>query len=232
MTSASEPVTSASGKSPCEGLNEMMTSEECPARADDSKGAESFANFFQRVRAGDEDAAFELVRRYEPALRLEIRLRLGDPKLRRLFEPADISQSVLRSFFTRVALGQFELESSERLLGLLLTMARNKIALQARKHQTLRRNRHREVSFDGEPMGLVTHEPSASRQVIGRETLQELRRRLSDEERQIADLRSQGCEWTVIAEELGGTPQARRKQLARAVDRACHEIGYDEADDG
>jgi hypothetical protein len=210
----------------------MTTSVRRLARPCDSKGAETFATFLQRVRAGDESAAFELVRRYEPALRMEIRLRLGDPKLRRLFEPADISQSVLRSFFFRVASGQFELESSERLLGLLLAMARNKIALQARKHQTLRRNRHREVSFDSEPLGLAASDPSASRQVIGRETLQELRRRLSPEERQIADLRSEGCEWNVIAEELGGTPQARRKQLARAVTRAFQEIGCDEADDG
>jgi RNA polymerase sigma factor (sigma-70 family) len=210
----------------------MTTSLIGPAPSCDSRETESFANFFRRVRAGEEDAACELVRRYEPALRLEIRLRLGDPKLRRLFEPADISQSVLRSFFSRIALGQFELESSERLLGLLLTMARNKIALQSRKHQTLRRNRHREVSMDGDPMGLAASDPSASRQVIGRETLEELRRRLSAEERKIADLRSDGCEWTVIAEELGGTPQARRKQLARAVNRAIHEIGSDEADDG
>ncbi|HEV3165675.1 MAG TPA: ECF-type sigma factor [Isosphaeraceae bacterium] len=210
----------------------MTTSLVCLAGPGDSKDAESFASFLQRVRAGDEAAAFELVKRYEPALQLEIRLRLGDPKLRRLFEPADISQSVLRSFFSRVASGQFELESSGHLLGLLRAMARNKIALQARKHQTLRRNRHREVSFDNEPVGLAASDPSASRQVIGRETLQELRRQLSAEEWRIADLRSQGCEWTAIAEELGGTPQGRRKQLARAVNRALHELGCGEPGDG
>ena len=38
-----------------------------------------FADFLRRVWAGDESAAVELVQRYEPALRLEIRLRLRDP---------------------------------------------------------------------------------------------------------------------------------------------------------
>ena len=58
-----------------------------------------------RVRAGDEWAADEFVRRYEPAVRLEIRLRLRDPRLRRLLEPADLCQSVLKSFFVRATSG-------------------------------------------------------------------------------------------------------------------------------
>jgi hypothetical protein len=36
-----------------------------------------------RVRAGDQEAATELVRRYEPALRRVVRLRLRDRRLRR-----------------------------------------------------------------------------------------------------------------------------------------------------
>jgi hypothetical protein len=36
-----------------------------------------FAEFIHRIRQGDEQAAAELVRRYEPAIRLEVRMRLG-----------------------------------------------------------------------------------------------------------------------------------------------------------
>src|SRR5206468_11898973 len=61
----------------------------------------SFAEFLCRIRMGDERAAAELVSRYEPALRLEIRMRMTDPRLRRLLEPADLCQSVLKSFFVR-----------------------------------------------------------------------------------------------------------------------------------
>jgi hypothetical protein len=39
--------------------------------------AAAFADLLRRVRAGDPQAAEDLVRQYEPALRLELRLRLG-----------------------------------------------------------------------------------------------------------------------------------------------------------
>jgi len=65
----------------------------------------SFAEFIRRVRAGDERAAAELVERYEPAIRRAVRVRLRDPRLRRLIESVDICQSVLATFFVRAALG-------------------------------------------------------------------------------------------------------------------------------
>jgi RNA polymerase sigma-70 factor (ECF subfamily) len=195
------------------------------------EGDPPFAEFLRRVRAGDEWAAVELVRRYEPALRLEIRLRLRDPKLRRLLEPDDLCQSVLKSFFVRAASGQYDLDTPARLLGLLRAMARNKVAKKARKHQALRRDLRRDVSLDPAAPPVAAAGPSPSRIAIGREMLDALRGRLTAEERRLADLRSQGCEWAEIARALGGTPQARRKQLARAVDRAARDIGLDEDED-
>ena len=43
----------------------------------------SFHDLIQRVRRGDEAAAAELVRRYEPAIRRAARVHLLDPRLRR-----------------------------------------------------------------------------------------------------------------------------------------------------
>jgi RNA polymerase sigma factor (sigma-70 family) len=211
-----------------------------PGASDHSSGPGGddtpFLEFLRRVRAGDEWAAVELVRRYEPALRMEIRLRLSDPRLRRLLEPADLCQSVLKSFFVRATSGQYELDSPEKLLALLLTMARNKVAQQARRHQAQRRDRRREVSLDEDVPAFASAEPSPSRIAIGRELLETFRGRLTDQERRLADLRSQGCEWVEIARELGGTPQALRKRLSRAVDRVARELGIDgdqdEGEDG
>jgi RNA polymerase sigma factor (sigma-70 family) len=186
-----------------------------------------FFEFLRRIRAGDEWAAVEFVRRYEPAVRMEIRLRLRDPRLRRLIEPADLCQSVLKSFFVRATSGQFELDSPERLLALLLTMARNKVAQQARRQQAQRRDNRREVSLDEHVLAVASAEPSPSRLAIGRELLDAFRGRLTDEERRLADLRSQGCEWVEIARELGGSPQALRKRLSRAVDRVARELRLD-----
>ena len=53
----------------------------------------------------------------------------------------DICQSVMGSFFYRAALGQYELEKPDDLVRLLVTMARNKLADQARRQTTDRRGK-------------------------------------------------------------------------------------------
>jgi RNA polymerase sigma-70 factor (ECF subfamily) len=188
--------------------------------ADDS----TFTEFLLRIRAGDEQAAAELVRRYESAVRVEVRMRLADSRLRRVLDTMDVCQSVLASFFVRAATGQYDLERPEQLVRLLVAMARNKVANQARRQQAQRRDRRRDVALDRpgrEPAGA---EPSPSRVVSGRELLAELRRRLTPEELRVADLRAEGRPWAEIAAALGGTAQGRRKQLARALDRVAAEV--------
>src|SRR5713226_6267484 len=105
----------------------------------------SFFTFMKRVRAGDEQAATELVRLYEPEIRREVRLRLRDSRLRRDFDSVDICQSVLASFFVRAALGQYELDQPEHLIKLLVTMTRNKRVGQVRKQQAKGRDNSRLV---------------------------------------------------------------------------------------
>jgi RNA polymerase sigma factor (sigma-70 family) len=207
----------------------MATTEGGHASATPRGGTATFADFLRRVCAGDESAATELVQRYEPALRMEVQFRLTDPKLRRLLDPADLCQSVLKSFFIRAATGQFELDSQEKLVALLRAMARNKIAHEARKQKALRRDVRRDVRL-GEKE-LPATDPSPSQLAIGRELLDAFQSRLSTEERRMAELRSGGREWAEIAAELGGTPQARRKQLSRAVKRVSQELGLDGASD-
>jgi RNA polymerase sigma factor (sigma-70 family) len=209
----------------------MATPEGGQAPATSVGGTATFADFLRWVCAGDETAAAELVQRYEPALRLEVRFRMTDPKLRRLLDPADLCQSVLKSFFVRAAAGQFELDSQEKLMALLRAMARNKIAHEARKQKAARRDVRRDVGFGDGEFVATDPSPSPSRLAIGRELLDAFQARLSAEERHMADLRSAGREWTDIAAELGGTPQARRKQLSRAVKRVSLELGLDGTSD-
>src|SRR5262245_52540475 len=89
---------------------------------------ETFRDFLRRIRCGDEEAAAELVRLYEPIIRREVRLRMNDPTLVALFNSADFCQSVLRSFFVRAALGQYDLSGPRDLRNLLVRMAHNKVA--------------------------------------------------------------------------------------------------------
>ena len=84
-----------------------------------------FTEFVRRIRAGDAQAAEELVRSYETAVRVVIRAQLTDPNLRRQFDSLDVCQSVLASFFFRVAAGQFDLREPGDLSALLTRMARH-----------------------------------------------------------------------------------------------------------
>ena len=190
----------------------------------------SFGGFIQRIRAGDEGAAVEFVRRFEPFIRVEVRRRLSDPRLYRAFDSMDICQSVLASFFVRAASGQYDLDRPEQLLRLLVAMTRNKLAFQTRRQHYPRRDIRRVIE-GGEALETVAQGPAPDRLVAGQDLLREVRRRLSAEECQVADLRAEGQTWPEIAGRLGGTAEARRKQLARALDRASRCLGLDEAAD-
>jgi RNA polymerase sigma factor (sigma-70 family) len=190
---------------------------------------QSFADFIRRIRAGDQEAAAELIREYEPVIRLEVRRRLRDPGLYRLFDSVDICQSVMMSFFMRAAAGQYELDQPQQLLKLLVAMAHNKLAFQARKLRAQRRDTRREIDGNGADLQAIS--PSQNRVVAGRDLLREVHRHLNGEERHLTELRGQGHTWPEIAATLGGTPQARRRQLTRALDRVAHHMGLDEVSD-
>jgi RNA polymerase sigma-70 factor (ECF subfamily) len=194
--------------------------------------AVAFADFIRRIRAGDDQAARELVRLYEPVIRREVRLRLRDLRLASRFDWTDICQSVMASFFVRAAAGQYDLEQPDHLLRLLVVMTRHKLTQQVRRHRADRRDYRRLEARDPAYLDGRSAVPSPSRLVAGRELLEEFRRRLSEDERRLADLRAQGCEWAEIAARLGGTAEACRKQLARAIDRVEQQLEGSESGDG
>jgi RNA polymerase sigma factor (sigma-70 family) len=186
----------------------------------------AFSHFVSRLRAGDEQAAAELVRRYEPLIRREVRMHLEDQHLCRLFDSLDISQAVLLSFFVRSAAGQYDLEQPEQLLNLLVSMTRNKLASAARRENRQRRDQRRTAGSDSEELAAVADgRPAAEDVVASAELLQRIHQHLSEEERQLVELRGGGVSWEEIAAQRGGTAQARRMQLGRALDRVARQLG-------
>lgn len=174
------------------------------------------ADLINRIRAGDSVAAEDLVRRYEPAIRREARLRLGS-SLQRECDSIDISQSVFGSFFLRLVAGQFEFETNGHVMGLLLAMARNKIREKARKR--------REYSLGGfEPCG---RDPDPIHTILTRDFVDRFRRRLADDELALWERRRDDRSWTEIATELGGTPESIRQRYSRAIRRVANELGLE-----
>lgn len=185
----------------------------------------SFAEFISRIRHGDEFAAHELVKRYESLIRREIRFGMKDSRLNRAFDSVDVCQSVWASFFLRTMAGEYDLNSPDQLAKLLLIIARNKLVSRVRHEQQARRD-VREVRTDSEfDLDSLPHAAETpSEQLAHKELLVRLNGLLTHEERQLVALRQDGLSWDEIVIKLGGTSQARRAQLSRAVDRVEKEL--------
>jgi RNA polymerase sigma-70 factor (ECF subfamily) len=187
---------------------------------------ESFAELIRRACRRDPEAAAELVRSHEPELRRFVRFRLTDPELRRFLDSLDICQSVLAAFFVQLCAGELKLTSPRQLSCLLAVMAQNKLIDQVRRQRAERRGggvldpSRRELSED-----VSDDQPEPWRTVAGRELFQLVVARLSPEERGLLRRWMDGAGWGEIAAAESGSPEALRKRLSRAIDRAAREIG-------
>jgi RNA polymerase sigma-70 factor (ECF subfamily) len=190
--------------------------------------APTFVELVRRVRNGEQEAAAELVRQYEPFIRRAVRFRLHGAGLAAAIDSADLCQSVLGSFFVRVAAGEYDLAGPDDLVRLLRSMARNKLASQVRRERAARRDRRRNAALDVRDLPLVAPQPTPSQAIATAELLQEVDRRLTPDERRLVELRRQGHDWAAIAAEVGDAPTVLRKRLSRALDRVTRELGLED----
>lgn len=189
--------------------------------------AAQFQELIRRVRNREEDAARELTLRYEKAIRRVVRLHLRDPRLRQVMDSMDVCQSVLASFFVRTALGQYELSTPEQLIGLLTTIARNKVANQVQYLRAKRRDIRRNTTLIDEEAKIEARSPQPDESLTAKEALDKVWERLSPQEQYLAEQRSHGRTWQSLADELGGTDEALRKKLGRSLDRVLAELRID-----
>src|SRR5262249_3107097 len=139
----------------------------------------AFKGLMLRVRDGDAEAAAELVRNYEPIIRVAVRTRLRDPALRRHLDSFDICQSVLARFFVRATTGQYEIDQPAQLIHLLETMARNELFKQAKRFRAIRRDYRRLNESELDDFEIAAPGPSPSSVIAHQELLREFRSRLS-----------------------------------------------------
>jgi DNA-directed RNA polymerase specialized sigma24 family protein len=177
-----------------------------------------FHDLIHRVRSGDQDAATDLVRLFEPYILRVIRIRMREradfERLRHEVSSADICQSVFTSLFVRLKDGRFELDHPDDLTKLLTVMARLKIATKARRSSV----RWRDVFCDDAPQNRADSGPGPEKPVDDKDLSEAILRLFSLDDLEILNRRLGGETWSQIAETLGGTPDARRHQLERAID--------------
>ena len=200
-----------------------------PTRQDDE---DDIPGFIARIRAGDEEAARELLTRYEAEVRLVVRRQL--PRiLRSRFDSLDFLQSVWGSFFQRVRTGPTDFQDSRQLAAFLAWAARNKVIDEYRRSASQRKGLHREESLwlDGErPRDLPAATDTPSEVVQAREAYGRLRDLLPEDRREILELKAEGFSSKEIGERLGISERtvqrgARRPPPPRAHGELNHPLG-------
>jgi RNA polymerase sigma-70 factor (ECF subfamily) len=167
----------------------------------------------RRFRKGESDAATELYQRYAERLHALVVGQVGLDLAPRV-GPEDIVQSVFRTFFRRVAGGQYDVPEGEELWQLFLVIALHKI----RSTATFHRAAMRDVRIT--TTGLSDNLPSAqlvAPDELARTTLclviDELLDSLPASMRAIVELRIEGHE----VEEIVGRTQRSRRSVERAL---------------
>jgi DNA-directed RNA polymerase specialized sigma24 family protein len=186
-----------------------------------------FERLLAALRRGDQQAAEELLRRYEPYVRRIIHLRLTDEDLRRVFETMDIYQSVVARFLAAALAGRFaELRTPEELRKLLASMAINNLISKVRRERKHRESRSR-VRQPPAP------DPNPSQVAAEEELVRTISSRLSQEElwlfQQNRVLRRS---WQEIAVEVREEADTLRFRLTRALARVKRELRAEELSHG
>ncbi|HKM52489.1 MAG TPA: sigma-70 family RNA polymerase sigma factor [Isosphaeraceae bacterium] len=175
--------------------------------ADDKPGERvgEIGMFIARIRAGDEEAARELLRRYEDKVRLVVRRQL--PKLlRSRFDSLDFLQSVWGSFFHRVRTGPTDIEDEPNLVAFLAWAARNKVFDEYRRASSKKHDVRREESLSDGKDGsrdLPAAVETASQAAQARETLERLRELVPEDRRRVLELKIEGYSCREIGARLG-----------------------------
>jgi RNA polymerase sigma factor (sigma-70 family) len=161
--------------------------------------------FLERIRSGDEEAARDLLTRYEAEVRLVVRRQL--PRLlRSRFDSLDFLQSVWGSFFRRVRTGPSDFEDSRHLVAFLARAAKNKVIDEYRRAASRKQDMSREEPLWGDgdrPKDLPGAGDSPSEVAQAREVFGKLRDLLPEERHTILELKAEGLSSRDIGERLG-----------------------------
>jgi RNA polymerase sigma-70 factor (ECF subfamily) len=185
------------------------------------------ASLVARWRAGDQQAAADLFRRYAERLIALTRSRLSSKMVQRI-DPEDVVQSAYRSFFADSRDDRYDMERGGDLWQLLVTITLHKLHHHVTKASAQKRAVEREHNFGSEDslLGLQahlrTHEPSPVEAVALSELLEQVMGQLDPRERQMLELRLQGHNLDEIAEQTHFSRRTVRRTLADVKERLEH----------
>lgn len=193
-------------------------------------GENDIPAFLARIQAGDEEAARELLTRYESEVRLVVRRQL--PRLlRSRFDSVDFLQSVWGSFFRRVRGGPAEFEDSRHLVAFLARAAKNKVIDEYRRAASQKQDVHREepIWVDGaRPRDVAVEVDSPSEVAQAREVFGRLQALLPEERRSILELKADGLSSRDIGDRLG----ISERTVQRVIEDLRRRAGLEDPENG
>ena len=170
----------------------------------------------RRFRHGQADAPTQLYLRYAHRLRV-LAAKQTSAELARRVDPEDIVQSVFRTFFRRLAVGNYDVPDGEEIWKLLLVIALNKIRTAGKFHKAARRDVRR--TAEGDEVGAGQRTTSGEDEVamtVLRLVVDDVLRGLPESHRRIVEWRIEGYEVAEIADLAG--------RSKRSVERILQEF--------
>lgn len=201
---------------PIQDLNNKGMSEQDDANSEsDAKTppgeATAFHSFQERLGRGDSLAAQELFEKY--SLRLaHIAGKNIHPALLKRFDGEDVVQSVFRTFFRRHEAGKLQIERSDQLWRLLVTITLCKTRSHARRHTADRRNIRAEEGV-GFELDMLQQKPTDESAVALWEEVEAALEGLPDRTVDILSSRLAGKTKMEIAKEFGLSRQTIHRVL-------------------
>lgn len=181
----------------------------------------SFAELIARVRARDVEAMEEILLRFGPTILRTARMRMFNSRLRRMYESADIANSVMKSFLLRIADegNTWKIDEPADLANLLISMTDRKVISKIRRETAKKRGGGQtdEPIDDGSFIG--DGRPTPEEIAILKEEAAHCWALLDPDAQKIFELRYQDEQsWNEIGEKLGISGEACRKKLDRSLD--------------
>jgi RNA polymerase sigma-70 factor (ECF subfamily) len=178
-----------------------------------------FQRCISRIRAGDNDAARELLAEFEPEIRVLIRVRL--PRVLRVqFDSMDFVQAVWQSLFSDWDRPPGCLESPAQFRAYLAGIARNKLLAQYRRStRTKKYNLKREEPLvvrrgvSEEPNEPTAHDPSPSQAAQAEDCWRRMLAGRSSRVARVVELRRDGLTFEEVGRELGMSDRSVRRVI-------------------
>jgi len=189
-------------------MSSLSSSDSNPGDADQV----SDRSLLRRIRSGSDDAATQLYLRYARRLRAMANANLSKDLTPRV-DSEDIVQSVFRTFFRRVAGGEYEIPNGEELWGLLLVIGLNKVRALGSYHRASKRDVLKTIRGESlEGVGKQVEEDETELSIL-KIAINEVLEELSPVHREILSDRIEGREVAEIASRVGRSKRSVERIL-------------------